>query len=107
MSVNVSQAGKVSCVRLVFAKNATTVFVLRQRFVNASMGMRDPIATSLLVYHLAIMELQFSLILVNVMKDGKEGFVTDQFAIQTVVKRVTVCSLMFVNVTLVGKVQIG
>jgi hypothetical protein len=94
MSVNVSQAGKVSCVRLVFAKNATT-------------GMRDPIATSLLVYHLAIMELQFSLILVNVMKDGKEGFVTDQFAIQTVVKRVTVCSLMFVNVTLVGKVQIG
>jgi hypothetical protein len=83
------------------------VFALLQRFVNVSMGTRDPIATSLLVYRLAIMELQFSLILVNVMKDGKEGFVIDRFVIQTVVKRVTVCSLMYVNVTLVGKVQIS
>ena len=82
-------------------------FVLRQRYVNVFMDMKDLIATSPLVYPLAIMELQLSLTLVNVMKVGKEGFVIGQFAIQTAVNRVIACNQMFVNVTSVGKVQIG
>jgi hypothetical protein len=82
-------------------------FVLRQRYVNVFMDMKDLIATSPLVYPLAIMELQLSLTLVNVMKVGKEGFVIGQFAIQTAVNRVIACNQMYVTVASVGKVQIG
>ena len=72
------------------------------KLVNAFTGIQVYHATFQWVFHLVIEVLPINLMFANVMKAGKEEYVTDQSVILIVEIMVIALSLKFVNVILAG-----